>query len=140
MKQLVCEMCGSSDLVKQDGFFICQFCGCKYSVEEAKKMMIEGTVDIKGTVAVDISQELIRLYEVARRARDDNNSENAQKYYDQILIKDPSSWEANFYTVLQIPAGVLRKNRRRLGGGTGRLYRRRMDARHGVRNHAAARA
>ena len=41
MKQLTCEMCGSTDLVKQDGIFVCQSCGCKYSVEEAKKMMIE---------------------------------------------------------------------------------------------------
>ena len=39
MKQLTCEMCGSTDLIKQDGFFVCQTCGCKYSVEEAKKMI-----------------------------------------------------------------------------------------------------
>ncbi len=38
MKQLTCKMCGSNDLVKQDGVFVCQNCGCKYSVEEAKKM------------------------------------------------------------------------------------------------------
>ena len=37
MKQLTCEMCGSVDLIKQDGYFVCQSCGCKYSVEEAKK-------------------------------------------------------------------------------------------------------
>lgn len=37
MKKLVCEMCGSSDLIKQDGLFVCQYCGAKYSVEEAKK-------------------------------------------------------------------------------------------------------
>ena len=41
MKKLVCEMCGSSDLLKQDGVFVCQGCGCKYSVEEARKMMVE---------------------------------------------------------------------------------------------------
>ena len=37
MKQLVCEMCGSNDLVKDNGLFVCQSCGCKYTVEEAKK-------------------------------------------------------------------------------------------------------
>ena len=100
MKQLTCEMCGSTDLVKQDGMFVCQACGCKYSVEEAKKMMIEGTVDVTGsTVKVDTSNELKNFYELARRAKTDGNSENAQKYYDQILVKDPSSWEANFYSV-----------------------------------------
>lgn len=100
MKQLTCEMCGSPDLVKQDGMYVCQNCGTKYSVEEARKMMIEGTVDVSGsTVKVDQSSELKNLYELARRAKKDNNSENAQRYYEQILIKDPSSWEANFYTV-----------------------------------------
>ena len=41
MKQLTCEMCGGTDLLKQDGVFVCQTCGCKYSVEEARKMMGE---------------------------------------------------------------------------------------------------
>ena len=62
MKQLTCEMCGSTELMKQDGVFVCQTCGCKYSVEEAKKMMVEGTVDVSGsTVKVDTSAELANL-------------------------------------------------------------------------------
>lgn len=93
MKAMICEMCNSNEFVKQDGMYVCQFCGTKYTVEEARKLMVEGTVKI------DHSDEIQKLYQVARRARDDNNSENAQKYYDMILIKDPSSWEANFYTV-----------------------------------------
>lgn len=97
MKALQCEMCGSQDLVKDGGVFVCQSCGTKYTVEEAKKMMVEGTVDVKGTVKVDTSDELKNLYEIARRAKDSNNSANAAKYYDMILVKDPSSWEANFY-------------------------------------------
>lgn len=100
MKQLICEMCGSTDLIKQDGVFICQTCGTKYSVEEAKKMMVEGTVDVTGsTVKVDTSEELANLYQTARRARADNNGETAAKYYDMILVKDPTSWEAYFYVV-----------------------------------------
>lgn len=27
MKALICEMCGSKDIVKKGGLFICQFCG-----------------------------------------------------------------------------------------------------------------
>ena len=99
MKALQCEMCGSQDLVKDGGVFVCQSCGTKYTVEEAKKMMVEGTVDVKGTVKVDTSDELKNLYEIARRAKDSDNRENAAKYYDMILVKDPSSWEANFYVV-----------------------------------------
>lgn len=100
MKKLVCEMCGGTDLIKDGGVFVCQTCGCKYTIEEAKKMMVEGTVDVSGsTVKVDTSDELANLYQIARRAKDDNNSENAAKYYDLILIKDPFSWEAAFYVV-----------------------------------------
>lgn len=99
MKALTCEMCGSTNLIKEGGVFVCQSCGTKYSVEEAKKMMVEGTVDVKGTIKVDTSDELKNLYEIARRAKDSDNSENATKYYDMILVKDPSSWEANFYVV-----------------------------------------
>lgn len=99
MKALTCEMCGSTDLIKEGGVFVCQSCGTKYSVEEAKKMMVEGTVDVKGTVKIDTSSELQNLYEIARRAKDSGNNEQAEKYYDQILVKDPSSWEANYYAV-----------------------------------------
>jgi len=99
MKQLTCEMCGSTDLIKKDGVFVCQSCGTKYSIEEAKKMMVEGTVNVTGTVKLDTSDELANLYQIARRAKDEDNGENAAKYYDMILVKDPTSWEASFYVV-----------------------------------------
>lgn len=97
MNQLICEMCGSTDLIKRDGLFVCQSCGVKYSPEEAKKMIIEGTVEIAGTVKVDSSEKLSNLYQIARRAKEDENNENAEKYYEMILIDDPNSWEATFY-------------------------------------------
>lgn len=100
MKVIKCEMCGSSDLVKQDGVFVCQSCGLKYSTEEIKKLMIEGTVDVSGsTVKVDTTDELENLYQIARRAKKDNNRANAAKYYDMITVKDPTSWEAAFFSV-----------------------------------------
>lgn len=99
MKQLTCEMCGSTDLMKQDGVFVCQTCGTKYSVEEAKKMMVEGTIDVQGTVKIDASEKLHNYYQVARRAKSDNDSETAAKYYSMILTEDPTSWEASFYFV-----------------------------------------
>ena len=100
MKRLTCEMCGSTDLMKQDGVFVCQSCGTKYSIEEVKKMMVEGTVDVSGsTIKVDSTDELSNLYQLARRARRENNAQNAAKYYDMILVKEPTSWEASFYSV-----------------------------------------
>ena len=55
MKAIKCELCGSGDLVKQEGVFVCQHCGTKYSLEEARKLMVEinGTVDVQGTVKID---------------------------------------------------------------------------------------
>ena len=34
-----CELCGGKDLLKQNGVYICQKCGAKYTVEEARKLM-----------------------------------------------------------------------------------------------------
>lgn len=99
MKQLVCEMCGGTDLLKQDGVFVCQSCGCKYSVEEAKKMMIEGAVDVSGsTVKVDTAEKLEKLHQLAERAQKEGNAQDAKKYYEEIMTEDPSDWKASFYT------------------------------------------
>ena len=51
MKRLTCEMRGSTDMLKEDGAFVCQSCGCKYSVEEARKLMIEGTIEVQGSLS-----------------------------------------------------------------------------------------
>lgn len=99
MKALKCEMCGSNDVVKQDGLYVCQNCGTKYTIEEARKMMVEGTVSVEGTVKIDSSSELKNLYQLARTAKIENNTENAAKYYEKILLKDPNSWEASYYAV-----------------------------------------
>lgn len=99
MKQLTCEMCGSNNMVKQDGMFVCQDCGTKYSVEEARKLMIEGPVDVTGsTVKIDSSEKLQKLLVLARRAREEDNAEEAEKYYSLALIESPDDWTANFYS------------------------------------------
>lgn len=99
MKQLTCEMCGSTDLMKQDGVFVCQICGCKYSVEEAKRMMVEGTVDVSGsTVKVDNSAFVERYLQNARRAKSKEDWEETEKYYNLVEQNDPTNIEAIFYS------------------------------------------
>ena len=100
MKKLTCEMCGSTDLVKQEGVFVCQSCGSKFSVEEAKRMMVEveGTLEVAGKVTVDNRAKLDNLYKLARRAIDGGNIEKAAQYYEQILLEDPNNWEPAFYS------------------------------------------
>ena len=36
---LTCELCGSTNFVKDGGVFVCQGCGMKYTLEEAQRMM-----------------------------------------------------------------------------------------------------
>ncbi len=99
MKQLTCEMCGSTDLMKQDGVFVCQTCGTKYSLEEARKMMIEGTVDVSGSkVTIDSSAKLNNILTLAKRAKKENNGAEAQKYFEMALLEDPNNWEASFFS------------------------------------------
>lgn len=89
MKQLVCEMCGSKDLLKQDGVFVCQSCGTKYSVEEARKMMIEGTVEVAGTVMIDDSAKIENYYTIAQHAYDSNNLAETESYCNKIIEINP---------------------------------------------------
>ena len=90
MKQLTCEMCGSADILKEDGVFVCQSCGIKYSVEEAKKMMveIEGTVEVSGTVKVDSTDTIENLLIRAQQFIDAQQPTKALAYYNQILDID----------------------------------------------------
>ena len=57
MKVIKCEMCEGTAFSKEDGFFICQNCGLKYSLEEAKKLMVE--VEGKGSPVVENKNEEI---------------------------------------------------------------------------------
>lgn len=41
MKKMVCEICGSQSLRKENGLFVCQQCGAEYSVEDAKQLLRE---------------------------------------------------------------------------------------------------
>lgn len=46
MQAIKFELCGSNQFTKVDGMFQCQHCGTKYTLEEAKKLIISGTVEI----------------------------------------------------------------------------------------------
>lgn len=105
MKKIVCEMCDGSNFLKQDGMFVCQECGSKYTVEEAKKLMVEVDGDVPAVsaapaapAAADNSQKIENLRKLAKRAQDEDNSEMAAKYYEQLLMECPDDWEASFYS------------------------------------------
>ena len=97
MKKLVCEICGSQNLKKVSNEYVCQECGATYSLEDAKNLLVE--VEEKGNGSSNTNSELDNLYELARRARKEDNCTNALKYYSTILEKNPYDWEAAFYQV-----------------------------------------
>lgn len=55
MKKMVCEICESKKIKKENGVFICQNCGTEYSLEEAKNLLteIEEHADGKSEKRVD---------------------------------------------------------------------------------------
>ena len=89
MKVIQCEKCGSVELTKTGNTFICQACGTSYDANDS---------DLK-KVSIDHSEDIQRLFKAARRAKDLGNYEGAQGYYDEILGKNPDSWEAVFNTI-----------------------------------------
>ena len=93
MKQLICEICESTDIIKQDGIFVCQTCGCKYTIEEARKLMTGETEKVNN------NEKLTKYFQLARTAKEEDDSETAAKYYSLIREEDPKSWEAKFYTI-----------------------------------------
>ena len=88
MKPLTCEMCGSTEIIRKDGMYVCQACGTKYSIEDAKKMMMEGTVKI------DSSDSISHLLNLAKTAYDGLNMEEALNYSNKVLELDSSNVEA----------------------------------------------
>ena len=91
MQKLACEMCGGNDIVKENGLYVCQHCGTKYTVEEAKQLFIEGSIKI------DNSHKTENMYCLARRAYAEQDYKGSQKYYEQILLEQPDKWEPVFY-------------------------------------------
>lgn len=96
MKAIVCEMCDGRNLIKEAGFYVCQNCGTKYSVEEAKKLVVE----ISGPVQVDKTADLSNLKSLAVQSVNNKDYEKAQSYYEQILLIEPNNWEASFLSAV----------------------------------------
>ena len=113
MKPLTCEMCGSTNILKQDGVFVCQSCGTKYSVEEAKKMMVEGVVNIEGKVKIDQSDKVPNLLSLAQNAIDSLNVDEAESYVKRILEIDCDNAQAWFIKMKAIGLSSSIDNLRR---------------------------
>lgn len=95
MKKITCEICGSNDIIKKDNFFECQLCGTKYSIEEVKKIVLEGSIDISGsTVKIDNSGNIENYLIIAKNAYNANNMSESEVYCNKVLEIDSKNYEA----------------------------------------------
>lgn len=97
MKAIVCEMCNGNNLLKENGVFVCQSCGTMYSVEEAKKLMVEisGNVDVSGsTVKIDNTSNIENYLTMAENALSSNNQAEAEQYSNKVIEIDPQNYRA----------------------------------------------
>ena len=86
IKMIKCEMCGSNNLLKEDGVFVCQSCGTKYSVDEAKKLMSGDTIKIDNTPQIE------NFYKMAKNYVQSNMLDDAAKYCDKIFEIDAENY------------------------------------------------
>lgn len=96
IRPIICELCGGNNLIKDNGLFCCQNCGTKYSLEEARKMMIEGTVRVAGTVRVDNSEKISNFLMMANSAYSVENYKEAEEYANRVIEVDPKNTQAWF--------------------------------------------
>lgn len=94
VKQIVCELCGSNDFTKDGDLFVCDFCRTKYSSVDVQKMMVEGTVEVAGTVRVDRTSETHNLIALATAALDNSNPNEAYDYANRALELDSGNADA----------------------------------------------
>ena len=95
MKAIVCEMCSGNNLIKENGYFVCQNCGTKYTVEEARKLMIEGPIDVSGSIVkIDNSLNRENLFVLSENAFKSNNFLEAEQYCNKTLEIDANEYKA----------------------------------------------
>lgn len=100
MVALICELCGGNNFVKDNGYFVCQNCQTKYTVDEARKIMLEGIVNVHGSVKIDHSSDIQNLLKNADMTFNTNNYSESFKLYSQVLSIDPENAHAIFYRAI----------------------------------------
>lgn len=92
MKRVFCEVCGGSDILKDNGVFICQSCGCKYSLEEVRKMLTEddSVQQAPGTLPpADQNEEYRNTLKATRDAMMDGRFDSAYTNSIRLIAMKP---------------------------------------------------
>lgn len=105
MKRIVCELCEGTEFTKENGMFVCQGCGTKYSAEEARSLMrdVEGDapastgIPVVGVSMVNPNQTQIdNMLLLATNAFEAGNLKEAESYCNQVIALDAMSYKAWF--------------------------------------------
>lgn len=101
MKKIVCDLCECTEFTKEGGFFICQGCGTKYSLEEAKSMMKEvegGAAPVAPAVGVPVGNpnqaQIDNFLQLATNAYSASNNEETEKYCNRAIEYDAMCYKA----------------------------------------------
>lgn len=97
MKKIKCQVCGSSDIVKQDDVFVCQSCGVKYTAQNIKDMVGQAGISTSEEEVMN-PKEIPNLLILAHRCLGENIPK-ARDYYEEVLRMDPDNEEAIKYSL-----------------------------------------
>lgn len=109
MQAIKCELCGSNQLIKKDGYYQCEHCGTKYTLEEAKKLIVTGTVEV-----VSGNAEKERLLNNAETFYNIGEIEKALLLYKDIQNKfpeEPRGWEGTLTVIVNKGVCIYQKVR-----------------------------
>lgn len=103
MKLLKCEVCGSTELTKKEGVFVCDYCGAKYSLEEVRSMFDKGKMDVSGSsISIDNRPKIEALMKIAASSFDDGFYKEASDKVEQVLEMDPSIPDAWYLKAMML--------------------------------------
>lgn len=87
---IVCDLCGGSSFVKEGDFYVCQGCGTKYSLEEAKRMLTsEVSADNKNA-----ENAVLNYMTLGQNAIKAGNLSEAESYANKALEVDSVNSQA----------------------------------------------
>lgn len=85
MQAIKCEVCGSPEIVKQNDFFVCQFCGCKYTPEQVRNLI---------GVVIDKGNDYQDSFKAGMKALDNEDWRSASGFFKMALDAKPSDAKA----------------------------------------------
>ncbi|WP_180326572.1 hypothetical protein [Raoultibacter phocaeensis] len=84
MKMLVCEKCGSTEIIEVNGYRMCCYCRTRYAIQQSDAP--------PRTSHIALHDDIARLLQKCRE-----NPAQASRYANLVLDIDPSNAEARWY-------------------------------------------